>query len=113
MILRGLCKKLFTERFPCVTHVAYEDHGRYHIIRLSDVLTGDADEWGSLEREHRIYSYLLQPLSKQMDCPRDCLLFPVGASSIVKNILTSRTPDCTYPVGFSFLSSEGKVGPDS
>lgn len=115
MIEHQLCKKLFKERFPGVDHVAYEALTGYLIISVSDVLNGDAYHRGDLEKEHIIYSYLLQPQSKLMDFPCSCLLLPVCAPStrcIAEKILTNTTPDLRYPVGYKFLPNEGKVVTD-
>ncbi|KAL8500112.1 hypothetical protein ACS0TY_019926 [Phlomoides rotata] len=115
VIANGLCKKIFLKRFPHIAHIAYEVEGIDQIIRLSDVSTVDAADWADLERDHKIYSSLLQPLATPMIFPMNCLNFPIGASSThsnVENILHTMTPIDKFLDNQSFWSSDGQVNPD-
>lgn len=116
MIENGLCKKLWLRKVPHVAHIAYAVEESDGIIRLSDVASRNAVNWRTLEREHKIYSSLLLPLAKPITCPKDCLAFPIGASStdrdLVENIINTLTPINRYPCGASYWSSKGQSDPD-
>ncbi|KAI3444609.1 hypothetical protein Pfo_001274 [Paulownia fortunei] len=116
VIANGLCKKLWLRKVPQVAHIAYAVEESDGIIKLSDVVSRNTVNWGTLEREHKIFSSLLQPLSKPIISPKDCLAFPIGASStdrdLAENIINTLTPVDRYPWGASYWSSKGQSDPN-
>ncbi|KAL0397850.1 UNVERIFIED_CONTAM: F-box protein [Sesamum calycinum] len=116
VVANGLCKKLWLRKFPQVANVAYAVEDSDGIIKLSNISSGNPENWEALKRDHKIYSFLLQPLAKPIICPKDCLGFPIGASStdhdLAENVINTLTPIDRYPGGASYWSSKGERDPN-
>ncbi|XP_011091631.1 F-box protein At4g00755 [Sesamum indicum] len=116
VVANGLCKKLWLRKFPQVTNVAYAVEDSDGITKLSNISSGSPANWEALKRDHKIYSFLLQPLAKPIISPKDCLGFPIGASStdhdLAENVINTLTPIDRYPGGASYWSSKGEKDPN-
>ncbi|KAL3649521.1 hypothetical protein CASFOL_005924 [Castilleja foliolosa] len=112
VIANGLCKTLWMKKFPQVAYVACADEESDGIIKVSNFASKTAASWGTLEKEHNLFSSLLQPFSKPIISPKCMLAFPVGASSTDRNppvtIINTLTPEDS-----SFWSSKGHCDPDA
>ncbi|GFP93049.1 F-box protein at4g00755 [Phtheirospermum japonicum] len=112
VIANGLCKNLWMQKVPQVAYVACADEESDGILKVSNVTSKNAASWGTLEKEHKLFSSLLQPFSKPIISPKCMLAFPVGASS------TDRDPPVTIintltPEDCSFWSSKGHSDPNA
>ncbi|KAL3618678.1 hypothetical protein CASFOL_037497 [Castilleja foliolosa] len=112
VIANGLCKNLWMKKVPQVAYVAFADEESDGIIKVSNVASKNAASWGTLEKEHKLFSSLLQLFSKPIISPECMLAFPVGASS------TDRGPHVTMintltPEICSFWSSKGHSDPNA
>ncbi|XP_051123318.1 F-box protein At4g00755-like [Andrographis paniculata] len=118
VVANGFCKNLWVRKVPQVANIAYAVEESNGVMRLkpSDVLSVHPPAWETLEKEHKIYTSLLQALTKPIIYPKDCISFPIGASSTdreVENVTNTLIPVDRYPWGASYWSSKGHSDPNA
>ncbi|XP_020570995.1 F-box protein At4g00755-like [Phalaenopsis equestris] len=113
VIENGFCKNF-------CSRICFEVSNFAHVTEISSVQSSEAGsssgaEWRSLEREHRVYSYLshcmVSPLAK-----RDCILEAICASSTDnfpdESIENTLEPNDRVDIRPSYWSSEGQKNPE-
>lgn len=113
VIANCFCKRLCSRMFPEVSNFT-------RVVETSSLLASVAGssssaEWKSLEREHRVYSYLSQSIASIVG-KRECILESIRASSTDnfpdESIENTLEPSDQVDMRPSYWSSEGRRNPD-
>lgn len=116
VIANCLSKKLCLRKIPPIANIACVVEENDGILKMLDAVSRNPINWETLQREHRIYTSLLKILADPIECRKECIAFPVGASSTnsdpVENVINTLVPLDRYTWGGSYWSSTGQSDPN-
>ncbi|CAN4080767.1 unnamed protein product [Withania somnifera] len=112
VIGNGLCKHLCLKRYPEISIVANTIEVENRVVPVVSQ-PEKSTEWLCLERDHRVYAFLTQGLSKCMT--EDCLIDAIHASSTdnypEESIVNTLKPGDRVELRASYWSSRGESDP--